>query len=122
MPVTPIKVTDKLDALTRHWSPGIIARLNDYEVKLAKIQGEFVWHQHDDTDELFYCLSGEMHIEFRDGVIQLQEGELVVVPKGVEHRPRAAQECHILLIEPAGVINTGDAASGPLTAETDRWL
>ena len=91
------------------------------QFKLAKIQGEFVWHQHVDTDEVFVVLSGNMKIELRDGCVELSAGEMYVVPRGVEHKPVAEQECQILLIEPAGVLNTGDAG-GEMTAENDIWL
>lgn len=98
-----------------------MAQLNDYKVKIARVEGDFVWHKHDDTDELFLCLHGEMEIELCDGCVHLAEGELYVVPRSVEHRPRAKQECHVLIIEPAGVVNTGDAVS-KLTAAGDRWI
>lgn len=121
MPPDRIDLTDKLAAFNDHWQPKIIAQLNDYHLKLAKIQGEFVWHSHPDTDELFLVLDGEMTIEFRDGDIPLAEGQLCVVPRGVEHRPRAETECHILLVEPAGTPNTGDAG-GERSAPNDAWI
>jgi mannose-6-phosphate isomerase-like protein (cupin superfamily) len=99
----------------------VIAELNDYQIKLVKLHGEFVWHQHDDTDELFLCVSGELKIELRGSTVTLSEGELFVVPRGIEHKPVADEECHVMLIEPRGVINTGDAQSG-LTAENDQWI
>ncbi|MBC7003029.1 cupin domain-containing protein [Photobacterium sp. BZF1] len=95
--------------------------MNDYQVKLAKFKGEFTWHGHKDTDELFLVVSGSMRIEFRDKVIELSEGEMYVVPKGVEHKPVAERECHVMLIEPKGVVNTGDAQS-TLKAENDVWV
>ena len=116
-----INLADKLRKFADHWSPRVVAALNDYQVKLAKIQGEFVWHSHAETDELFLVLEGAMSIELRDGEVRLGKGDLYVVPRGVEHKPRAEQECHILLLEPRGVVNTGDAQSG-LTAETDVWI
>ena len=116
-----INFAEKLGRIDKHWSPRIIAELNDYQFKLARIEGEFVWHDHPDTDEAFVVLSGEVVIELRDGAVRLGEGEMYVVPKGVEHRPVAEQECHLLLIEPRGVVNTGDAG-GELTAERDRWI
>ncbi len=103
------------------WSPKNIAQLNDYHVKLAKIEGPFVWHQHEDTDELFLVVHGQLRIELRDGHVDLGPGQLYVVPKGVEHKPVAAEECHIMMIEPAGTVNTGDAG-GPRTARADEWL
>jgi mannose-6-phosphate isomerase-like protein (cupin superfamily) len=116
-----INLKDKLRLISEHWSPKVIAEMNDYQLKLVKLEGEFVWHKHDDTDELFICVEGEMKIELRDGSVSLSEGELFVVPRGVEHRPVADLECQILLIEPRGVINTGDVESD-LTAPNDRWI
>ncbi len=116
-----INFADKLGQIREHWSPKTVAALNDYHFKLVKLQGEFVWHKHDDTDEAFICLRGSLRIDLRDGPVELTEGELFVVPRGVEHRPVAEQECHVLLVEPKGVVNTGDAES-ELTAETDEWI
>ena len=104
----------------KYWSPKIIAQMNDYHFKLAKIKGEFVWHSHADTDEVFIILDGELHMEMRDKTIKLKKGDLFVVPKGMEHRPVAGSECHILLVEPAATVNTGDAG-GELTAD-DEWI
>jgi len=118
---TPINFADKLSKFTEHWTPKVIAEMNDYQFKLAKIEGEFVWHKHDDTDEVFIVLSGEMGIEFRDGRVEMSEGEMFVVPRGVEHKPFARAECSIMLIEPRGVINTGKA-EGELTADNDVWI
>jgi mannose-6-phosphate isomerase-like protein (cupin superfamily) len=101
-----------------HWSPKKIAELNDYDIKLVKVQGDFIWHSHDDTDELFLVLDGELTIQLRDRDVVLGAGELFVVPRGVEHCPRADQEAAALLIEPRGVINTGQAG-GPLTATVE---
>jgi len=115
-----LNLQEKLAKISEHWSPKIIAQMNDYHFKLAKVQGDFVWHSHADTDEVFMVLAGELRIEFRDGAVTLKEGELFVVPKGVEHKPKAAQECHLLLVEPAGTVNTGDAG-GELTAEA-AWI
>ncbi|MCG9660829.1 cupin domain-containing protein, partial [Vibrio mediterranei] len=103
------------------WSPRVISEMNDYQVKLAKFEGEFTWHDHIDTDELFLVISGSMRIELRDGYVELNEGEMYVVPKGIEHKPVAEKECHIMLIEPKGVVNTGDADSS-LKAENDVWI
>lgn len=116
-----INFADKLARIDALWSPRVIAELNDYQFKLARIEGEFVWHDHPDTDEAFLVLSGEVVIELRDGEIRLREGEMAVVPAGVEHRPVAQGECHLLLIEPRGVVNTGEAG-GDLTAPGDRWI
>jgi len=121
MSYKPINLSDKLGKITDHWSPGVIAELNDYQFKLVKIQGEFVWHEHQDTDEAFLVIEGRMRIEFRDGGVDLESGELFVVPRGVEHKPVAAEECSVMLIEPRGVVNTGDAG-GDLTAQSDIWI
>ena len=116
-----INLREKLQKFSDHWSPRVIAELNEYQVKLAKLDGEFVWHNHEDTDELFLCLNGSLTIELRDGKVTLNEGDLYVVPKGVDHKPVADKECHVLLLEPKGVVNTGDAG-GELTAENDVWV
>ena len=116
-----ISFSDKLDLFNEHWSPRVIAEMNDYQFKLVKIEGEFVWHQHDDTDETFIVLDGQVRIEFRDGHVDLDAGQMYVVPKGLEHRPVAAIEAKLLLIEPRGVVNTGEAG-GELTADNDVWI
>lgn len=116
-----VNLKRKLNAIDDHWSPKIIAQMNDLQFKLAKIKGEFVWHSHDDTDEAFFVVEGEFTMEFRDRSVSVKEGELIVVPKGVEHRPVAEKECHIMLVELAGTVNTGDAG-GELTASNDDWI
>ncbi|WP_027720142.1 cupin domain-containing protein [Maridesulfovibrio zosterae] len=116
-----INFKNKFSKFTEHWSPKVIAEMNDYQFKLAKVKGSFVWHDHKDTDELFMVISGEMEIEFRDGKVNIAEGEMFVVKKGVEHKPFAPEECQILIIEPRGVINTGEADSD-LTAANDQWI
>ena len=116
-----INFAEKLAKFSEHWSPKIIAQMNDYHLKLVKFQGEFVWHRHADTDEVFIVLDGAMRIDFRDGGVELKAGEMFVVPKGVEHKTRAVEECKVLLVEPAGTINTGDAG-GELTAADDVWV
>jgi mannose-6-phosphate isomerase-like protein (cupin superfamily) len=121
MPPDSVNLSDKLARFQGHWQPKIIAQINDYHLKLAKIQGTFVWHSHPETDELFLVLRGEMAIEFRDGVTPLGEGDLCVVHRGVEHRPSAEMECHILLLEPVGTANTGEAG-GDRTAPDDIWI
>lgn len=118
--MSAINLREKLALFTEHWSPRVIAELNDYQFKLVKLQGEFVWHDHPDTDEAFLVIDGEMEIGFRDRTVTLRKGELFVVPKGVKHITRAARECHALIIEPRGVVNTGDAG-GDLTAKNDVW-
>jgi mannose-6-phosphate isomerase-like protein (cupin superfamily) len=116
-----INFEEKLDKFTEHWSPKIIAQMNDYHFKLVKLQGDFVWHSHADTDETFIVLHGEMQIDFRDGKVSLKAGEMLVVPKGLEHKPFAEKKCQVMLVEPAGTINTGDAG-GDLTAEDNVWI
>jgi len=116
-----VDITEKLSLFSEHWSPKVLARLNDYEIKVVKAKGEFVWHTHDDTDELFIVVAGELTIQLRDGDVRLSAGQLFVVPRGVEHRPTADGEVHALLIEPTGVVNTGDAG-GALTAAYDDSL
>lgn len=117
----PIDIAGKLSQFTEHWSPKVVARLNDYEIKVVKVRGEFVWHSHDDTDELFLVVEGSLTIQFRDGDVTLGPGQLYVVPRGVEHRPVADGEVHAVLVEPVGVVNTGDAG-GDLTAVPDASL
>jgi mannose-6-phosphate isomerase-like protein (cupin superfamily) len=111
-----VNLAQKLSLFADRWAPRSIAQLNDYEVKLVKVQGDFVWHSHQETDELFLVLRGSLRIELRDGAVELGPGELFVVPRGVEHKPFAAEECEMMLIEPRGVVNTGDAG-GALTAK-----
>jgi mannose-6-phosphate isomerase-like protein (cupin superfamily) len=118
--MVPINLSEKLATFSEHWSPRVVAELNDYQFKLVKLQGEFVWHDHKDTDEAFLVIEGEMEIGFRDRTVTLRPGELFVVPKGAEHITRAARECSALIIEPRGVVNTGDAG-GALTAKNDVW-
>ena len=116
-----INLKEKLARFSEHFSPKIIAQMNDYHFKLAKFRGDFVWHSHHDTDETFIVIDGEMSIDFRDGKVDLKAGEMFVVPKGVEHKPFAKKECKIMLVERIGTVNTGDAA-GDLTAEDDAWI
>lgn len=116
-----VNLAQKLSQFPEHWSPRVVAEMNDYQFKLVKLQGEFVWHRHDDTDEVFMVLKGTMQIGFRDRDVTVHEGELFVVPRGIEHITRATEECHALIIEPRDVVNTGDA-SGSLTARNDVWL
>jgi mannose-6-phosphate isomerase-like protein (cupin superfamily) len=115
-----VNLEDKFGRISEHWSPKILAQLNDYHVKAVKLRGEFVWHRHDETDELFLVTKGSLVIRFRDREVVLGPGELLVVPKGVEHLPIAEEECEVLLIEPAGTPNTGDAG-GSHTVEPE-WV
>jgi mannose-6-phosphate isomerase-like protein (cupin superfamily) len=114
-----INLREKLALFSERWKPKIVADVNDYHVKIAKIEGEFIPHRHEDTDELFLVLKGELTLELEDESVRLREGDLYVVPRGVEHRPIARQEAHILMIEPSGTVNTGDAG-GVLTAQDER--
>ncbi|MBU5213929.1 cupin domain-containing protein [Heyndrickxia oleronia] len=116
-----INIKNKLSKFNEYWSPKVISEMNDYQFKLAKLLGDFVWHSHNDTDEVFFVIEGEMKIEFRDGEVTLSKGEMYVVPKGVEHKPFAEKECQVMLVEPKGVVNTGDH-QGELTAENDVWI
>lgn len=111
----------KLSAFSDQWAPKIIARMNDYHFKLVKFEGDFIWHRHDETDEVFIVIDGEMSIAFREGTVDLKTGEMIVVPKGLHHKPHAARECQALLVEPAGTVNTGDAG-GAMTAASDVWI
>ncbi len=117
----PINLKQKLSLFTEQWRPKVIAEMNDYQFKIVKLEGDFVWHQHDDTDETFMILEGNLRIDFRDGQVKLAEGEMLVVPKGVEHKPYAKEEAKVLLIEPKGVTNTGDVG-GDLTADNEVWI
>ena len=118
--VDKINLTDKLSQFDEHWSPRIVAELNGQHVKLAKVKGEFVWHHHEDEDELFYVLKGRLTIEFRDGSVELGPGECLVVPRGVEHRPVAEEETHILMFEPASTLNTGNVRSERTVEDPER--
>ena len=109
--LTRISLAEKLGRFDDHWNPRIIADLNDSHVKLVKVRGEFVWHRHADEDELFLVLKGTLTIELRDGAVTLGPGEMVVIPKGIEHRPVAAEEVHLMLIEPKGIRHTGEVES-----------
>jgi len=116
-----VNFQDKLAKFSEHWTPKVIAEMNDYQFKLVKIQGEFVWHNHSDTDEVFIVIEGSMKIEFDEETVELNEGEMYVVPKGVQHKPYAENECKVMLVEPKGVVNTGES-DGELTAENDIWI
>ena len=116
-----VNLQAKLQKVELPWNPKVVAELNDYQIKVVKLSGEFVWHSHDDTDEMFLCIEGRMEIELRDGRVSLEPGELFVVPKGVEHKPVAHEGCSAVIIEPRGVVNTGDAG-GTLTAPNDEWI
>jgi len=114
-----VNLTEKLRLFDEQWSPKTVAQLNDYDVQVVKVKGEFVWHKHDDTDDFFLVLTGRLTIQMRDDDVELGPGELFVVPKGIEHCPKADQEVHLLLIEPTGTPNTGDAG-GERTATPEQ--
>ncbi|MBB5416581.1 cupin domain-containing protein [Paraburkholderia atlantica] len=116
-----INLLDKIRQIADHWQPRVVAEMNDYQFKVVKIEGDFVWHRHADTDETFIVLEGRLRIDFRDRSIELLAGEMAVVPKGVEHKPYAGSEVKLLLIEPRGVVNTGDTTN-ERTAENDVWI
>jgi mannose-6-phosphate isomerase-like protein (cupin superfamily) len=121
MPYQAINFAAKLARIDQHWQPRVCAEMNDYQFKLVKLQGDFIWHDHKDTDETFIVLDGRLRIDFRDGAVEIGAGEMFVVPKGVEHKPYAEHEVKMLLIEPRGVPNTGDAG-GERTAPGDVWI
>ena len=115
MTPTPINLSHKLSLFTEQWSPKIIAQMNDCHFKLVKVQGDFVWHSHPETDEVFIVLEGQLRIDFRDGAVTIDKGEMLVVPKGVEHKPYAESECHVMTLTREGTINTGDAPENEFT-------
>jgi mannose-6-phosphate isomerase-like protein (cupin superfamily) len=121
MNYSPINFRDKFGLFAEQWQPKVVAEMNDYQFKLVKLRGDFIWHDHKDTDETFIVLEGELRIDFRDGAVKISAGEMFVVPKGIEHKPFAAAEVKLLLIEPRGVLNTG-SAGGERTAEPDVWI
>jgi len=121
MKYDPINIKDKQALFDELWSPRVITEMNDYQFKLAKGEGDFVWHDHPDTDEVFIVIEGELVIEFRDGAVTLNPGDMYVIPRGVEHKPFAKGLVQVLLVEPKGVVNTGEY-SGALTAENDIWI
>ena len=121
MPIQKINIKEKFMLFDEQWSPKIIAQLNDYHFKIARIEGEFVWHSHPETDEVFIVIAGKFEMQLREGSLTLGEGEMCVIPRGVEHRPVAENECAILMVEPAGTLNTGDAG-GDHTIEELDWL
>ena len=122
-----IDLIGKIALIDGHWQPRVVAEMNDYQFKVVKIEGDFQWHRHADTDETFVVLEGELRIDYRagpsgDGSIVLRAGQMAVVPKGVEHKPYAREEVKLLLIEPRGVVNTSDGAAGERTVQNDQWV
>jgi mannose-6-phosphate isomerase-like protein (cupin superfamily) len=116
-----INFAQKLALFAEQWQPKVLAEMNDYQFKVVKLQGDFVWHEHKDTDETFIVIDGALRIDFRDGAVHIGAGEMFVVPRGVQHKPYAENEVKLLLIEPRGVLNTGDDG-GERTAENDVWI
>lgn len=121
MDYEPINLANKFRLFDEQWQPKVIAEMNGYQFKIAKLQGDFVWHDHEDTDETFIVIEGTLRIDFRDGSVEIGPGEMFVVPKGVEHKPFAGNEVKLMLIEPRGVLNTG-AEGGERTATNDVWI
>jgi mannose-6-phosphate isomerase-like protein (cupin superfamily) len=117
----PINLAGKFELFSEQWHPKVVAEMNDYQFKIVRLQGDFVWHSHADTDETFIVLDGTLRIDFRDGYVEIGPGEMYVVRKGIEHRPNAAAEVKVMLIEPKGVLNTGDQG-GERTAQNDVWV
>ena len=118
----PINLEKKFKKFADHWSPKVIGEMNDYQFKLAKVKGDFIWHHHLDTDETFFVIKGKLTIEFKNGKVDIEEGEMYIVPKGVEHKPMASNECQIMIIEPKGVINTGNKMDSELKSDNDVWV
>ena len=121
MQYEPVSFARKFSKFSEQFQPKVVAQMNNVQFKLVRIEGDFIWHSHPETDEAFIVFDGEMRIDFRDGSVTLNAGDMYVVPKGIEHKPFASKECRIMLIEPAGTANTGDAG-GPRTAPDDVWI
>ena len=122
MKIKKINITQKLKKISEYWSPKVIAEMNDYQFKLAKVKNEFVWHKHEDTDETFFIVNGQLTIKLKKmEKIILNKGDMVVIPKGVEHKPIATEECEIMLIEPNKTINTGNVKN-EMTTKNDQWI
>ena len=117
----PINFRQKFALFNEQWQPKVVAEMNDYQFKVVKLQGDFIWHNHKDTDETFIVVEGDLRIDFRDGAVHVSTGEMFVVPRGVEHKPCAEREVKLLLIEPRGVLNTGHEG-GERTAQNDVWI
>lgn len=116
-----VRLTEKFGRLSEQWQPRVVAEMNDYQFKVVRLEGDFVWHSHADTDETFLVVEGQLRIDFREGAVTIRPGEMCVVPRGLEHKPFAEREVKLLLIEPRGVRNTGDQGGGR-TAENDVWI
>ena len=118
----PINFNKKFNTFDEQWKPKVIAEMNDYQFKLVKLEGDFVWHEHADTDETFIVIDGSLRINLPDGEVTVDKGEMFVVPKGTQHKPYADKEVKVLLIEPRGVVNTGDGNTSEITAENNQWI
>ena len=116
-----INLFEKFSKFTEHWEPRVIAEMNNYQFKLFRIKGDFIWHNHPDTDETFIVIQGNMKIQFKNSIVEIGEGEMIIVPKGVNHKPIAEDECLVMLVEPRGVVNTGEKVSD-YTAPNDVWI
>ncbi len=121
MSYQPINFRQKFGLFEERWQPQVIAEMNDYQFKVVRLRGDFIWHDHPETDEAFIVIEGDLRIDFRDGAVQVSTGEMFVVPKGVQHKPYAEQEVKLLLVEPRGVLNTGHEG-GDRTARSDVWI
>jgi mannose-6-phosphate isomerase-like protein (cupin superfamily) len=119
--VEVINIEEKFSKFHELWAPKIIAQMNDYHFKIAKVQGDFIWHEHNQTDEVFLILRGDLRIDLPNGSVELHPGEMCVVPKGLSHKPSADTECYLLLVEPSGTVNTGDTRN-QYTVESDVWI
>ena len=122
MEINKINISEKLNLFSDHWNPRIVGELNGQQVKLAKFQGEFIWHKHDNEDELFLVIEGSFKMELRDKSIQLNKGDFIIIPKGVEHKPSAENEVQIMLFEPATTLNTGENPVSDLTKKDLDWI
>jgi mannose-6-phosphate isomerase-like protein (cupin superfamily) len=118
----PINLRNKLSQFSEQWSPKILAEMDGFHFKLAKLEGDFIWHSHPDTDEAFFVIEGQLRIDFRDGSVTLTSGEMLIVPKGVEHKPFAETECHVMILVREGTMNTGDAPASERTADPEARI
>jgi mannose-6-phosphate isomerase-like protein (cupin superfamily) len=121
MDLQPIDIHSKFKLFNEHWSPKVIGKINNYLVKIAKLQGDFVWHKHEETDELFIVNNGLLRVDLRDGQVYLKKGQMLIVPKGVEHKPHADEECELIMFEPETTLNTGNI-KGDMTVEKLEWI
>jgi mannose-6-phosphate isomerase-like protein (cupin superfamily) len=121
MEYRPVNLRQKFSLFSEQWTPKVVAEMNEYQFKVVKLKGDFIWHDHNETDETFIVIDGSLRIDFRDGAVIVRAGEMFVVPKGVEHKPYAEEEVKLLLIEPRGVLNTGNNG-GERTAQNDVWI